>query len=52
MFSLFPIADGEEVPMKAFDRKKKVKMSTIKEYRELSESWSNVKKGRYILVPR
>jgi hypothetical protein len=52
MFSMFRLDDGEPVPMKAFDRKKKPRMSIIKEYRELSEYWPNVKKGRYVLVPR
>ena len=49
---MFRLEDGEKVPLKEFDRKRKPRMLTIKEYRELSEYWAKVKKGRYILVPR
>ena len=59
MFCMFRLEDGESVPMAAFDRKRpkfdgkpQPWMSTIKEYRELSEYWKNVKAGRYIIVPR
>ena len=52
MFCLFKLEDDEKVPMTAFDQKRKPKMSTIKEYRELSEYWPGIKKGRYLLVPR
>ncbi len=52
MFSLFKLEDGEKVPMTTFDQKLKPRMSTIKEYRELSEYWPGIKKGRYVLVPR
>ena len=56
MFCLFKLDDDEitnpQKPMKVFDRKKKPKMSVIKEYREISQRWDNVKKGKYILVPR
>ena len=52
MFSMWRLEDDEEYPLKVFDRKRKPRMSIIKEYRELSEYWAKVKKGRYILVPR
>ena len=54
MFSLHKLQDGESTPLKAFNQKRKPrpKMSTIKEYRELSEYWPNVEAGKYILVPR
>ena len=50
MFSVFKLNKDETV-MTKFDRKRKPKMSTIKEYRELSEYFS-LKKGRYVIVPR
>ena len=52
MFCMFRLEDGEKVPLTEFDRKRKPRMSTIKEYRELSEYWTDVKAGRYVLVPR
>ena len=52
MFTMFKLEEGEEYPLTAFDQKRQPKMSTIKEYRELSQRWDNVEKGRYILVPR
>lgn len=52
MFSIFQLEPDEQVPMKFFDRKRqpRPKLSTIKEYRELSMSLE-LKEGRYILVP-
>ena len=52
MFCMFRLEDGEKAPLTEFDRKRKPRMSTIKEYRELSEYWHGVKAGRYVLVPR
>ena len=51
MFCLFRLEDDDQVPMKKFDRKKKPMMSVIKEYREISQRWDGLKKGRYVLVP-
>ena len=50
MFSIWELNDGEEI-LEIFDRKRKPKMSIIKEYRELSMN-IHLKKGRYMLVPR
>jgi len=49
MFSIFELREGEKM-MEKFDRKRKPKMSIIKEYRELSMSVS-LKAGRYVIVP-
>ncbi len=51
MFSLWRLKEGEK-RIDIFDRKRKPIMSPIKEYRELSLRIHNVKKGRYMLVPR
>ena len=52
MFCLIKLSDDDKVPMTSFDRRKKPKMSVIKEYREISQRWDNLEKGRYLLVPR
>ena len=49
MFSIFKLNEGEEI-LEVFDRKRKPKMSIIKEYRELSMN-VHLEKGRYMIVP-
>jgi len=50
MFSLWKLNEGED-KIEIFDRKRKPIMSPIKEYREMSLTIPNLKKGRYMLVP-
>jgi hypothetical protein len=51
MFSFWKLNDDEKI-ITAFDRGRKPIMSPLKEYRELSHIIPNVKKGRYMIVPR
>ena len=51
MFSFWKLDDDEKI-ISEFSRARKPIMSPLKEYRELSQVIPNVKKGRYMVVPR